>query len=58
VKSAKFDEEAGFCLPEGAPPAPAPVVTSEDDRQPRQPGTGRSRVARQPRLPGFGNDDD
>jgi hypothetical protein len=60
VPSAKFDDKAGFCLPEGAPPAPAPVVSSEDDRA-RRVDDGGVRVPRgnrQPRLPGFGNDDD
>lgn len=57
VPSAKFDEEAGFCLPEGAPPAPAPAATEPE----REVGRGGVRVPRdnqQPRLPGFGNDDD
>jgi hypothetical protein len=60
VRSAKFDEEAGFCLPEGAPPAPQPAVSSDtDDARRRARRADRAgRVARQPRLPGFGNDRD
>jgi hypothetical protein len=62
VKSAKFDEKAGFCLPTGAPAAPAPVQDDDDSgRVPGQPRfpSGISDVnngTRQPDLPGFGND--
>ncbi len=52
VESAKMDERAGFCLPEGAPPAPSAAV---DPNAPQFPGSiGRDR-ARAPRLPGFGD---
>ena len=55
VESAKMDERAGFCLPEGAPPAPS--VATADPNAPQFPGGigGRSR-ARQPDLPGFDDD--
>jgi hypothetical protein len=34
VESARFDEGADQCLPEGAPPAPAAVATAEPGRIP------------------------
>lgn len=49
VKSAKFDDEAGYCLPTGAPPAPVVAATTEPGRIPGPdfpPGIGR-----QPRQP-------
>jgi hypothetical protein len=58
VKSAKFDEEAGFCLPEGAPPAPAVVNDGPERPTSEFPGGIGGDRARQPRLPGFGNNDD
>lgn len=56
VESARMDERAGFCLPEGAPPAPTSAPVTEPER-PQFPGSiGGEDRARQPRLPGFGND--
>jgi hypothetical protein len=58
VKSAKFDKKAGFCLPEGAPPAPA-AATEPAGRvpgAPRFPGGIGGDQPRDPDLPGFGND--
>ncbi|MEX0874367.1 MAG: hypothetical protein WD646_13005 [Actinomycetota bacterium] len=52
VESAKMDERAGFCLPEGAPPAPT-VDPSTIGGFPG--GVGGNSRARQPRLPGFGD---
>ena len=54
VESARMDDRAGFCLPEGAPPPP--VVAATADPNAGFPGGigGRSR-ARQPNLPGFGD---
>jgi hypothetical protein len=53
VESAKMDEKAGFCLPEGAPPAPSAAV---DPNSPQFPGGIGNDRARAPRLPGFGDD--
>jgi hypothetical protein len=64
VKTAKFDDEAGFCLPEGVPPPPAAPAASTDPnagqpRVPRFPGGigGRDDDVdpREPNLPGFGD---
>lgn len=60
VRSANFDEEAGFCLPEGAPPPPPPVATAEpaDGRVPGPafpPGIRDPRDRRTPRPPAIGN---
>ncbi len=58
VKTAKFDDKAGFCLPEGVAPAPAPSI-DPDAREPAFPGgIGGDSRDRQPRLPGFGNSRD
>ena len=61
VKTAKYDDEAGFCLPENVPAAPQAEETP-DGRTARVPGPqfpggigGDS--PRQPNLPGFGDDD-
>ena len=61
VESARFDERAGFCLPVGAPPAPAPVVDSgeevgdpEKTERPDAVERRRERSARQPRQPSSG----
>jgi hypothetical protein len=50
VKSAKYDDEAGYCLPTGAPPAPA-VTTAQPGTipGPQFPGGIGGRVPRQPR---------
>ncbi len=64
VKSAKFDERAGFCLPTGVPAPPA-AATDEDEDRGRVPGQSRSQGGvsddndgpRRPDLPGFGDDD-
>ena len=53
VKSAKIDEKAGFCLPEGAPPAPTAAAVDPNAGFPG--GIGGNSRARQPRLPGFGD---
>jgi hypothetical protein len=62
VKGAKFDDEAGFCLPTGAPAAPAPADTDQDRGRipagPRFPSgidDDNNGAPRQPDLPGFGN---
>jgi hypothetical protein len=62
VKTATYDERAGFCLPESVPAAPVAAETP-DGRTARIPGPefpggigGDS--PRQPNLPGFGGDDD
>lgn len=38
VRGAKFDDGAGQCLPEGAPPAPAPVAEATSRPRGRIPG--------------------
>lgn len=51
IEGTRFDERAGFCLPEaGAQPTIAPVATPRPQRE---------REPREPRidLPGFGDDD-
>jgi len=57
VKSATYDERAGFCLPEGIPEAPAGATP--EGRTSRIPGPefpgGISNNPRQPSLPGFDN---
>jgi hypothetical protein len=56
VPTATFDPEAGFCLPEGAPPPPTIEIDEEDD----SPGdsersiTGRERTPRRPAQPQTG----
>jgi hypothetical protein len=61
VKSAKMDEQAGFCLPEGAPPAPAAVSTTRPGRIPGPdfpPGIRDPDSPDEPQgqdLPGFGD---
>jgi hypothetical protein len=57
VPSAKFDDRAGQCLPEGAPPAPAAVATSDPGRIPGPvfpPGIGGD-GNRGPDLPAIGD---
>jgi hypothetical protein len=57
VKSAKFDDRADQCLPEGAPPAPAPVATTQPGRIPGPvfpPGIGDNRRGGQD-LPAIGD---
>ena len=60
VKTARFDDEAGFCLPESVPAAPEAEETP-DGRTERVPGPqfpgGIGGEPRQPNLPGFGDDD-
>lgn len=41
VESAKFDERAGFCLPEGAPPPPPAAAVSEPTDDARRPRVNR-----------------
>jgi hypothetical protein len=55
VKSAKYDDKAKFCLPEGAPAPPAVSDTGAGRTGPEFPGGIGGDRARQPRLPGFGN---
>ena len=63
VKSAKYDDRAGFCLPTGAPAAPASTDEDEDGSErapgePRFPGgieDDNNGAPRQPDLPGFGD---
>lgn len=61
VKTATYDERAGFCLPEDVPQAPA--AETPEGRVPRVPGPqfpggiGGDSPPRQPNLPGFGDDD-
>ena len=59
VKTATYDERAGFCLPESVPDAPPDE--SPDGRVPRVPGAqfpgGIGGEPRQPNLPGFGDND-
>ena len=60
VESAKFDEKAGFCLPEGVPPAPAAPAASTADpggvRRPAfPPGIGDRDGPRGPDLPAIGD---
>lgn len=61
VKTATYDDEAGFCLPENVPQAPAaPAQTPDDGRVPRVPGPQfpggiGGDQPRQPNLPGFGD---
>jgi hypothetical protein len=47
VKAAKYDDQAGFCLPTGAPQAPA--VSSDTSGSDFPPGIRRNRKPRQPR---------
>ena len=58
VKTATYDERAGFCLPESVPDAPD---ETPDGRIPRVPGPqfpgGIGGEPRQPSLPGFDNND-
>jgi hypothetical protein len=60
VRTAKYDDKAGFCLPENVPAAPAAAETPEG-RTSRVPGPefpgGIGGQPRQPSLPGFGDDD-
>lgn len=63
VKTARYDDKAGFCLPTGAPAAPAPSDQDEDEERGRVPGQPRfpggisddNNGARRPDLPGFGD---
>lgn len=43
VKSAKMDDQAGFCLPTGAPAAPTLTQNDGTDRQSRKPRKPRTR---------------
>ncbi len=53
VESAKYDEKAGFCLPEGVPAAPAQVGSADGVRPPSTPRAPR---IRQPRRAGNSQD--
>jgi hypothetical protein len=50
VESAKYDDKAGFCLPEGVPAAPAQQIAPADGVRP--PSTPRPPRLRQPRRAG------
>jgi len=56
VKTATYDEKAGFCLPENVPEAPDPTPDGRTARVPGFPGGIGGDSPRQPNLPGFGDD--